>query len=589
MQKYSREIVTEVLAAVEIVDVAGAVVTLKQAGPGRFKGLCPFHTEKTPSFTVSQDRQTFHCFGCGKGGDALRFVMDSEGLNFIEALRRLADRAGIRLPAFSPQQDKAEYLRTQLLEFGSFAVDHFRKSFEDPSRGSAAQEYLRNRRLKDATIQEFALGFAQNEWSALLDAARAKGYGERVIEACGLFKKKEQGNHYYDFFRNRIMFPIRDLAGKVVAFGGRDLADSPAKYINSPETSVYKKSRTLYGLYEARETLRHAQCAILVEGYFDLLRCFDAGIRNVVASCGTALTSEQAALIRRYVGEVVIMYDGDAAGVKAALKGVSVLTAAGLTVRATALPGNQDPDDYVLAEGSEAFEQQVAQAADFVTFYVRMNRDRAATIEGRTEVAHEVFEILAGIEETIRLEQYLKLLSKELGLNEWTCRSEFNRFRREPASRKGIASLEAQEERPQETQWKRDDLECIAVLAQRPELLEQAKSKLAKLTLDQDPFQNILERLFSGHTISISHDFDSETAERVYAELLSIEGGSIEAQSELVTKRINRLERDALQRTARQTESEIREAERCKDMVRVMELLRQKTYLQQQMEKVGAF
>ena len=308
MQTYNREIVQQVLAANDIVQVLGAALELKSAGSDRLKGLCPFHREKTPSFVVSRTRQNFHCYGCGKGGDVIDFVMEHEGLTFVEALRRLADRAGIRLPAMTERDNQAEAMRTRLLEFGKFARGFFQQTLTHPTLGRTGREYLVGRRLRDETVARFGLGYVPEAWTHLLDAAKQKGYSDKVLEASGMFKQGQRGG-YYDFFRNRLMIPVRDVSGNVVAFGGRDLGDSPAKYINSPETTIYKKSRVLYGLHEARDALREKKRALLVEGYFDLLRCFDSGIENVVASCGTALTPEQASLVRRYVPEVVIVYD----------------------------------------------------------------------------------------------------------------------------------------------------------------------------------------------------------------------------------------------------------------------------------------
>jgi DNA primase len=287
--------------------------------------------------------------------------------------------------------------------------------------------------LKPETIKRFGLGYAPDGWSSLLDAARTAGFKEPVAEASGLARRGDRDA--YDFFRNRLMIPIRDVSNNVVAFGGRDLGDGTPKYINSPENALYKKSRVLYGLCEGRDAMRREKRAILVEGYFDLMRCFDAGIENVVATCGTALTPEQAGLIHRYVPEVVIVYDADAAGIRAALRGVGLLTDAGLTVRAMTLPDGKDPDDFIRAHGADAFRDLVDGALDFVTFYVRMSRDRLDTIEGRTTVAREIFTILASLNDELRRDEYLKRAARELNLHEWVCQGEFMKFLRDAAGR----------------------------------------------------------------------------------------------------------------------------------------------------------
>lgn len=581
MQKYSREIVAEVLAANDIVDVVSVALELKPAGAGRFKALCPFHIEKTPSFTVSRDRQIFHCFGCGKGGDVLAFVQEHEGLSFVEALKKLADRGGVRLPALSERDDKAEFLRTRLIEFNTFASRHYRAVLADPMRGSRARQYLKTRQLKEATVRRFEVGYAPEGWSSLLDAARERGFKDSVLEASGLFKRGERGT-LYDFFRNRVMFPIKNTSGNLVAFGGRDLGDSPAKYINSPETPVYKKSRVLYGLHEARDAMRRAKHAILVEGYFDLLRCFDAGIEDVVATCGTALTPEQAALIRRYVPEAVLVYDGDAAGVQAALRGTGVLIAAGLTVRALALPENQDPDDFIKAAGAEAFRERVDEAPDFVTFYVRMSQERAATIEGRTEVAQEIFGMLQGIDDEVRIDEYLKHTAREMGLNEWACRTEYDKFRR-----KALRRPVPKQEESIAPAIGRDDCDFVAALLNNEVLLARAKKSLTGLELPPGPVSEILEKLFADHAAQLHQELESEAAQRLYTAAASLERPTSDSPDVLVSKRINRLEQEALRAQAAGLQRAIQEAERTQDQVRVTRLFVEKVRLEQQIRELG--
>ncbi|MDK1020824.1 MAG: DNA primase, partial [Candidatus Hydrogenedentes bacterium] len=351
----NRDLVSEVKAAIDIVEVVSGYLDLKPAGSGRFKALCPFHNEKTPSFHVNRDRQTFHCFGCDKGGDVFTFLEDIEGIDFREVLQNLAERAGIRLDAYAGPNKEAARERTELLKLQSFAARLYRATLVDEVAGRAGREYVRARGLSDETAERFGLGYVAEGWQRLTDAARTEGYRDVALEGSGLAKRGQRG--LYDHFRNRLMFPIRDVSSKVVAFGGRALGDDKAKYINSPESPVYRKSRVLYGLYEAREALRREKEAIVVEGYFDLLRCVDSGIENVVATCGTALTAEQAGLLKRYVSSVLVVFDGDEAGKRAALRSVGILVAAGLSVRALAPPEGLDPDDYLGKYGTEAFRQ----------------------------------------------------------------------------------------------------------------------------------------------------------------------------------------------------------------------------------------
>lgn len=589
MSRFGAEVKTQVLAAVDIVDIIGASLHLQPAGPGRLRALCPFHAEKTPSFVVNRARQTFHCFGCNKGGDAYTFLMEHEGLSFVEALRKLADKGGVRLPAMSERDDKQEFLRQQLLEFGKFASAHFRENLESPLSGAQGRQYLKTRQLNLETVRRFGLGYAPEGWSNLLDAARKKGVKEAALEGSGLFKRGDSGG-MYDFFRNRLMFPIRDTSGNVVAFGGRDLSgDNPAKYINSPETAVYKKSRVLYGLSESRDALRTKQQGLLVEGYFDLLRCFDAGIENVVASCGTALTEDQATLLKRYVPEVVIVYDGDTAGVKAALKATGILVRAGLTVKAMALPGGQDPDDFIKASGGAAFQELVQAAPDFVTYYATMSGDRTSSIEGRTEVAHEIFEMLVEIDDAVRLDEYLKRTAQALGLNAHACRTEFEKYRRNDRKAAGSAATKSGERTEAVApgpSWHQDDLLFLAALMEKEALLEQARAKLAGVDLPESAMCSVLESLLKGSANGHADPLWAEEAGRLYAAAACAEF-SEEKIGGLVEKRLVRLVSEAKRTRCVALERELVEAERVGDAGLMGRLFQELIQARREMERLG--
>lgn len=587
MAHYGKDVILQVLAAVDIADIIGASLHLQPAGPGRLRALCPFHSEKTPSFVVNRARQTFHCFGCGKGGDALKFVTEQEGLSFMEALKKLADKGGVRLPALSERDDKQEYVRQQLLEFGKFASAHFRENLESPAVGQRGRDYLLTRELNPETVRRFGLGFAPDSFDQLLEAARRKGYRDPVLEASGLFKKGERGN-LYDFFRGRLMIPIRDTSANVVAFGGRDLTgESPAKYINSPETAVYRKSRVLYGLSESREALRKSQKALLVEGYFDLLRCFDAGIENVVASCGTALTEEQATLLRRYVPEVTIVYDGDGAGIKAALKATGILIRAGLTVRAMALPGGQDPDDFIKKEGGEAFLARVAEAPDFVTYYATMSGERTKSIEGRTEVAHEIFEMVVLIDDAVRVDEYVKRTAVALGLNAHACRTEFEKYLREKQNTPAVSRVaeEATAVAPV-VAFHRDDLEFLSALMEKPELLAEARARMEAIPLPEGALGEVLGDLLNGSANGHANPGWAEEAARLYAAAACTETRD-DAVGELVRKRLVRLERSVKEARCATLERELAEAERVQDFARMGTLLRDVIAARREVEQLG--
>jgi DNA primase len=580
--KYSQEIKARVLAATDIVELVGSALELKPSGAGRFKALCPFHNEKTPSFSVSRDRQTFYCFGCEKGGDAISWVMEHEGLPFPEAMRKLADRAGIELPAPTERDSKEDYLRRQLIELGSFAAGFYSDLLKDPMKGGKGRQYLKTRLLKDETIKRFGLGFAPEGWSHLLDAARAKGFKEAVLDASGLAKRGERGS-FYDTFRDRLMVPIRDVSGNIVAFGGRDLGgESQAKYINSSETVIYKKGRVLYGLYEARETLRHDKRAVLVEGYFDLMRCFDAGVCNVIASCGTALTSEQANLIRRYVPEVVVVFDGDAAGVRAALRGIAILTASGLTVRALTLPDNKDPDDYIRDAGVDAFRELVDSAQDFVTFYVRMNQSRLGTIEGRTDVAKEVFTIVQSLDDALRTDEYLKRTAKELQLDEWSVRRE---YQAQLQRRDAHGTIEKPAARPR-TKFTLEDTDFIAALLSGDELRERVRRELTGVALKPGPFAEVLIAVLGSENGAVPGQFDGEDAYQLYAAASNRHVDS-DTGLEIVEKRLTSLRREALLDEDAAVLEQMRDANRRGDIESETQLVTRRVGIRKEIDRLA--
>ena len=588
MPKYSSDKIAEVLAATDIVDVIGAHVDLKPAGHGRFTGLCPFHGEKTPSFSVNRDRQMYYCFGCEKSGDAYTFLIEHEGLPFVEAVKRLADKAGIALPVINAYESQEDAQRAQLLDLCKLAQKHFRENLESALKGGQGRKYLASRRLKDETVKQFGIGYAAEGWDNLLAAARGAKVKDALLETGGLAKRGERGT-LYDFFRNRLMFPIRDASGNIVAFGGRDLGGEKnvAKYVNTNENPVYKKGRTLYGLFEAREALRDRKQALLVEGYFDLLRCVDAGIPNVVASCGTALTPEQAKLLHRYVREVVIVYDGDAAGIRAAMRGVGILVAAGLSVRVLSLPNAQDPDDFILAEGKEAFEHLLNHAQDFVTFHVRASADRLRNIEGRAEVARELFGTFSAIEDELRRNEYIKMAARELGLDPWNLEKQYREFSRNrdvPESTRTTPSNQMATFRPMKLQ--RDDCLFVQAILVSDPLLEQVRRAVDDISVDGDVGE-IVRALLAGGVKDIGQRLDGDSARSLLAAAANLGDFDKEQGEAIVEKRLSRMRHQALLDKRQKANEEMREAVRVKDNARVQELLGAIRTLNQELERVG--
>jgi DNA primase len=563
------------------VDIVGRYLDLKPAGAGRFKALCPFHREKTPSFHVIRDRQIFHCFGCGKGGDVLTFVQEIDGVTFREALVQLADRAGIQLASFSGQHATDSDERPELFRAMSFAAKHFQGELATQGRGDTAREYLASRETPESLIDRFGIGFAPEAWDRLTGAARRGGVNERVLEAAGLAKRGPNG--LYDRFRNRVMFPIRDVSGKVVAFGGRTLGDDSAKYINSPESPVYRKGRVLYGLFEARDAMRASGEALLVEGYFDLLRCFEAGLENVVAPCGTALTEEQARTVRRYANSIVVVFDSDEAGIRAALRSVGILAAAGLTVRALALPGGNDPDDFIRAHGAGAFQSLVREAPGFVPFYVRMSGERTGSIEGRTAVAAELFEVIRGLNDPLRQDEYVKLVAGELGLDEFRCRAS---FRDHVEGRRNRAELE-QEPRPS-NDVNAHDREFVSILLESPERAVEVWGSLVNIQPEHSAAIEVLRVLAECPGLDPLQALENEAARLLYSAAAAAPntwGGRGEA---IVRERVVRFKRDALLGERARLQEAIRRAQQRKDDAQLTQLTIEKIGLDRRIEQVGA-
>jgi DNA primase len=370
------DFVEQLKSSIDIVEVVRQYVRLKRIGSGqRYVGLCPFHAEKTPSFNVHGARQFYHCFGCGVSGDAIKFVMEIGQLSFYEALKLLSERYGIPMPKRAEYSDPETKFRSALYRMHEIAGQMFRAALDGPS-GGEARGYLVKRRLTPALIDEFALGYSEKSGQALVRAFEKEGFPQEQMEASGLVLKRQDGSGFFDRFRGRLMFPIHSESGKVIAFAGRALSpeDEP-KYMNSPETPIYKKSFVLYNLHRARAEIRKQDRSVLVEGYMDVIGVWSAGVRELVASCGTALTSQQVRILKRHSDKIVVNFDPDAAGVNAAERSIQMLLEEGLRVKVVQLEGGLDPDEYVKDRGADAYRQRLESAPGY--FYWLADRARA--------------------------------------------------------------------------------------------------------------------------------------------------------------------------------------------------------------------
>ncbi len=418
MNRISDTHIEEIRSLTDIVDLVSDYVRLKKRGTN-FIGLCPFHTEKTPSFNVNPGMGIFKCFGCGEGGDAFHFLERVEGLSFPETVRLLAERAGVQLPEEEgPDEDASE--REAGYHALRFAARYFHDNLTKGDGGSVARAYLKQRGFDAQSITKFGVGYAPDSWDALLLAAEKQKIGPDVLAYSGLVVPRREGSGWYDRYRHRLMFPIFSHVGKVLGFGGRVLReeDTP-KYINSPETKIYSKSRVLYGLFHGKNAMRHREEAVLVEGYTDVMSLYQAGVQHVVASSGTALTEEQVALLGRYVKTIVLLYDADAAGQRAALRAIDLILAAGLIPYAVQLPDGEDPDSFVRAKGGPAFDAFLKEhRQDFVDFMLTQARQSGSmdAPEGQASVQRTVLESLAKIEDPLVRESYLRVAASKMGL-----------------------------------------------------------------------------------------------------------------------------------------------------------------------------
>ncbi len=443
MKKVSQAQLDELRARSDIVEVIGNYIRLQRAGAS-FKALCPFHKEKTPSFHVNPARQIYHCFGCGAGGDVFRFIMQHQGVDFMTAVRILAQRAGMVIEfEEGPGEKKSE--REVLLHVLQTVADFYHRVLLEHSSAAEARAYVRSRDLEVAA-QIFRFGFAPVQSDAMLKFAEAKKCAPALLEKAGILARAEGRGGWYDRFRGRLMIPIADELGRVIGFTGRVLPsdDSPAKYVNSPETPLFRKSRVLFAFDRARRAIVNSRTAILCEGQIDVIRCHLAGIENAVAAQGTAVTEEHAHLLRRYADEVVLMLDADEAGRNAALRNAETLLAAELSIRIATLPAGEDPDSLIRKSGREAFERIVAAAVPVIPFLVDLREARGETTDeaGLRRVAREALDLIAASPSPMQRELMLRQAAARLRLPEAALREQMRR-NRPRASARGTESAVA--------------------------------------------------------------------------------------------------------------------------------------------------
>ncbi len=497
---YSEDIVEEVRMKNDIVDVISGYVKLQKKGSSYF-GLCPFHNEKSPSFSVSPGKQMYYCFGCGAGGNVITFLMEYENYTFPEALKALADRAGVELPQKEPtREERAQAdLRSAILEINKLAAEYFYHQLKQP-QGRAGYEYLKGRKLSDETIRRFGLGFANKTSDDLYRFLKAKGYRDDLLKETGLVTIEERGAH--DKFWNRVMFPIMDVNSRVIGFGGRVMGDGTPKYLNSPETRVFDKSRNLYGLNYARTA--RTRTILLCEGYMDVIAMHQAGFSNSVASLGTAFTPQHAALLKRYADLVILTYDSDGAGVKAALRAIPILKEAGIPCRVLNMQPYKDPDEFIKNLGADAFRERIEKARNSFLFEIDvLKRDfHMEDPEEKTRFYNAAARKLLEFPEALERDNYIQAVAREHMISYPDLKQLVNRL----GSRLGPASEPEKAERPaggaakkeKDSGLLRSQRLLLTWLIENPKLYEKIRGILTPEDFRDGLYHQAAEEVFAG-------------------------------------------------------------------------------------------
>ena len=504
---YPEEIVEEVRSRNDIVDVISGYVKLQKKGSNYF-GLCPFHNEKSPSFSVSPQKQMYYCFGCGAGGNVITFLMEYESYTFPEALKILADRAGVKLPEveYSKEERIKADRRSILLEINKLAANYFYYQLQQP-QGKMGYEYFRNRQLSDDTIRRFGLGFANKTSSDLYQYLRAKGYGDDILKDTGLVTVEERGTH--DKFWNRVMFPIMDVNNRVIGFGGRVMGDGTPKYLNSPETLIFDKSRNLYGLNYARTS--REKYILACEGYMDVIAMHQAGFTNAVASLGTAFTSQQAALLKRYTDTVILTYDSDGAGVRAALRAIPILKEVGISTRVLSLKPYKDPDEFIKNMGADAFRERIQAAQNSFLFEIDvLKRDfQLEDPEEKTRFHNAVARKLLEFPEALERDNYIRAVAQAQFIpyedlkrlvNHMGMQAGIQPARTSKTSGDGYGrDTDGRKKKEKDDGIRRSQRLLLTWLIERPELFEKIKGIVDAEDFKEPLYHQVAQMVFEDH------------------------------------------------------------------------------------------
>ena len=519
----STSAIADIKARLSIVDVIQGFVSLKKSGKNHI-GLCPFHDDNNPSMHVNDEKGFFHCFSCGAGGDVFGFLMRYSNIGFPEALKELARKAGVSLPASRPRtrsEKKKEAVSARFFEINSLISSFYSNNLNKSGGNSArAREYLESRGIGSEIIEEFRLGFAPDRWDAAVKFASVKNIGIGELEKLGLVIARENGSGHYDRFRNRIIFPITEITGRICGFGGRTLSENEPrqpKYMNSPESPVFDKKSVLYGLYHSKSEIGRERKAVLVEGYMDFLKLYANGIRNVVATLGTAFTNEHARLLRRFCEEVVIVYDGDAAGIRSAVRAGEILLEQGISSSICRIPDGLDPDDYLEERGRESLAELIADAADVSDFIIddTFTRYREKGMSSGESIKFLV-DLVSKIKDPVRRAEAVSRVTRLFGIRE----SEFLSMVKTPNPGKNRGSLASATLIPEKNVHER---EIVRILLKFPRLMDAEKIENIVRNFENDDLKVILKRVGEGEFTEVSSlvsSFEKIEMQQLLSELI---------------------------------------------------------------------
>lgn len=578
-RKDFRQVVDEILQRADIVSIISEYLNLKKSGKN-FKTLCPFHTEKTPSFIVSPEKQIWHCFGCGEGGNVFGFIMKMENLNFLESCKFLAEKLGIPYLESKFEKEK-EDVRNKIFRINSISLEYFQKSLRE---NNSAIEYLKKRGIKKETLEKFKIGYAPSSYEGLKNIVLKEGFSLEDLEEAGLILKSEKREGYFAWFRDRIIFPIFDMHNRVIGFAGRSLKEEEPKYINSKETPVFQKGKVLYGINFSRNEILKEGYAVIVEGYMDFLTPYQEGFKNLVASMGTSLTSFQAEILSRITPEVVIAYDPDVAGKSATLRGIEILFEKGLKIKIATFPEGNDPDILVKEKGINEFVKIINSAKNFIEYRLENLLSQYPKLypEDRVKIVKEISPYLASIKNKIVFDSYIKYIATKLNIREETLRESiiFGNQERKSIDMGKIVAVENRAER-----------ELLYLMLTEKEILKKVKNDLVPSDFSDRNCQRIVEVLFKLKEEEINlpkiiNFIEDEEAKKTLSEILLKEIAISENREKIIQDYIEKIKENKLQEKLKNIQKELenlndpeKEKQLLKDYEEIVKKIKRKNLL----------